>query len=75
MQEKILNTRKNGMAVMLLCILLYVAAILCVVFGAIRTGESGLVLGGGMELRLPLEMSPGEGPLVELSWGIGRAHV
>ena len=23
------------------------------------TGESGLVLGGGMELRLPLEMSPG----------------
>src|SRR5574340_1744088 len=25
----------------------------------LRTGESGLVLGGGMELRLPLEMSPG----------------
>ena len=35
------------------------------------TRESCVVLGGGMELRLPLEMSPGEGPLVELSWEPG----
>ena len=35
MEERILNTRKNGMAMLLLCTLLYVAAILCVIFGAI----------------------------------------
>ena len=29
-------------------------------------GWSGLVLGRGMELRWPLEVSPGERPLVEL---------
>ena len=43
MQEKILNTRKNGMAVMLLCILLYVAAILCVIFGAINMDRGNML--------------------------------
>ncbi len=44
MEEKILNSRKNGMAVMLLCLLLYVAGILCVVFGAINM-DRGRMLG------------------------------
>ena len=50
MQEKILNTRKNGMAVMLLCILLYVAAILCVVFGAINMDRGNML---GLLLFIP----------------------
>ena len=50
MQEKILNNRKNGMAVMLLCILLYVAAILCVVFGAINMDRGNML---GLLLFIP----------------------
>ena len=50
MQEKILNTRKNGMSVMLLCILLYVAAILCVVFGAINMDRGNML---GLLLFIP----------------------
>ena len=50
MEEKILNTRKNGMAVMLLCILLYVAAILCVVFGAINMDRGNML---GLLLFIP----------------------
>ena len=50
MQEKILNTRKNGMTVMLLCILLYVAAILCVVFGAINMDRGNML---GLLLFIP----------------------
>ena len=50
MQEKILNTRKNGMAVMLLCILLYVAAILCVIFGAINMDRGNML---GLLLFIP----------------------
>ncbi len=47
MEEKILNSRKNGMAMMLLFILLYVAGILGIVFGAIlldRGNAPGLLL-------------------------------
>ena len=44
MEEKILNTRKNGMAMLLLCALLYVGAILCVIFGAISM-DRGRMLG------------------------------
>ena len=50
MEEKILNSRKNGMAVMLLCILLYVAAILCVIFGAINMDKGRSV---GLLLFIP----------------------
>ena len=42
MEEKILNTKKNGMPVMLLCILLYVAAILGIVFGGINMDKGNL---------------------------------
>lgn len=35
MQEKILNNRKNGMAVLLLTSLLYIAAVVGLVFGCI----------------------------------------
>ena len=50
MEEKILNSRKNGMAMMLLCILLYVAAILCVIFGAINMDKGRSV---GLLLFIP----------------------
>ncbi len=50
MQEKILNTKKNGMAVMLLCIVLYVAAILGVVFGAINMDKGNMT---GLALFIP----------------------
>ncbi len=50
MEEKILNSRKNGMAVMLLCILLYVAAILCVIFGAINMDRGNML---GLLLFIP----------------------
>ena len=50
MQEKILNTKKNGMAVMLLCILLYVAAVLCVIFGAINMDRGNMI---GLVLFIP----------------------
>ena len=43
MEEKILNTKKNGMAIMLLCILLYVGAILCVVFGGINLDKGRMI--------------------------------
>ena len=36
MEEKILNSKKNGMAVLLLCIFLYAGAILLVILGGIR---------------------------------------
>ena len=52
MEEKILNSKKNGMAVMLLCIVLYVAAILLIICGGLRldSGRSGgaLMLGIGV---------------------------
>ena len=50
MEEKILNTRKNGMAIMLLCILLYVGAILCVVFGGINLDKGRMI---GLALFIP----------------------
>ena len=50
MQEKILNSKKNGMGVMLLCILLYVAAILCVIFGAINMDRGRMI---GLALFIP----------------------
>ncbi len=50
MEEKILNTRKNGMPVMLLCLLLYVAAILCVIFGAINMDRGNML---GLLLFIP----------------------
>ena len=50
MQEMILNTKKNGMAVMLLCIVLYVAAILGVVFGAINMDKGNMT---GLALLIP----------------------
>ena len=40
MQEKILNNRKNGMAVLLLTSLLYIAAVVGVVFGCIYREDS-----------------------------------
>ena len=50
MEEKILNTRKNGMAIMLLCILLYVGAILCIVFGGINLDKGRMI---GLALFIP----------------------
>ena len=50
MEEKILNTKKNGMAIMLLCILLYVGAILCVVFGGINLDKGRMI---GLALFIP----------------------
>ena len=50
MEEKILNSRKNGMGVMLLCILLYAAAILGVVFGSIYLDKGRLT---GLALFIP----------------------
>lgn len=50
MEEKILNTRKNGMAIMLLCILLYVGAILCIVFGGINLDKGRTI---GLALFIP----------------------
>ena len=50
MEEKILNTRKNGMAIMLLCILLYVGAILCIVFGGIHLDKGRTI---GLALFIP----------------------
>ena len=44
MEEKILKTGKNGMAMLLLFTLLYVGAILCVIFGAISM-DRGRMLG------------------------------
>ena len=51
MEEKILNSKRNGMAVLLLSILLYVGAILCVIFGGIllddgRMGGAALLVVG-----------------------------
>jgi regulator of protease activity HflC (stomatin/prohibitin superfamily) len=43
MEEKILNTKKNGMDVMLLCILLYVAGILGVIFGGINMDKGRMI--------------------------------
>ena len=50
MEEKILNTKKNGMPVMLLCILLYVAAILGIVFGGINLDKGRMI---GLALFVP----------------------
>ena len=50
MEEKILNTKKNGMPVMLLCILLYVAAILGIVFGGINLDKGRMI---GLALFIP----------------------
>ena len=50
MEEKILNTKKNGMAIMLLCILLYVGAILCIVFGGINLDKGRTI---GLALFIP----------------------
>ena len=50
MEEKILNTKKNGMPVMLLCILLYVGAILCIVFGGINLDKGRLI---GLAMFIP----------------------
>ena len=50
MEEKILNTRKNGMAIMLLCILLYVGAILCIAFGGINLDKGRTI---GLALFIP----------------------
>ena len=50
MEETILNTKKNGMAIMLLCILLYVGAILCVVFGGINLDKGRMI---GLALFIP----------------------
>ena len=50
MQEKILNSRKNGMPMMLLCIVLYVAAILCIVFGGINMDRGRMI---GLALFIP----------------------
>ncbi len=46
MQEKILNGKKNGMAMLLLFLLLYAAAIAAVVFGAILLENESYVAGG-----------------------------
>ena len=50
MEEKILNTKKNGMPVMLLCILLYVAAILGIVFGGINLDKGRMI---GLAMFIP----------------------
>ena len=50
MQEKILNSRKNGMSMMLLCILLYILAILGIVFGGIKLDRGAL---SGLALFIP----------------------
>ena len=41
MQEKILSKRKNGMLVLILTVLLYIAAIVGVIFGAIQMEKNG----------------------------------
>ena len=46
MQEKILNGKKNGMAMLLLFILLYAAAIAAVVFGAVLLEGESYLAGG-----------------------------
>lgn len=45
MEEKILTTKKNGMAMLLLQILLYAAAILATIFGPIMHNEFILIIG------------------------------
>ena len=50
MEEKILNTKKNGMAMMLLFLLLYAAAILGIVFGGINLDKGNLI---GLALFIP----------------------
>ena len=50
MEEKILNTKKNGMAVLLLSIALYVAAILALIFGAVILDDGNLT---GLALLIP----------------------
>ena len=50
MEEKILNTKKNGMPVMLLCILLYVAASLGIVFGGINLDKGRMI---GLAMFIP----------------------
>ena len=50
MEEKILNTRKSGMAMLLLSVVLYVCAILCVIFGAINMDRGRLL---GLVLFVP----------------------
>ncbi len=59
MKEKVLSTRKNGMAMMCLFILLYLAAFLCVIAG-------GIAMDGGNPLGAVL-LVPGIGWLV-LGW-------
>ena len=44
MTEKVLNNKKNGMAMLLLFALLYLAALGCIVFGAINGDRSGLFI-------------------------------
>ena len=50
MQEKILNSKKNGMPMLLLSIALYAAAILCIVFGGVLMDDGKLL---GLALLIP----------------------
>ena len=50
MTEKILNTKKNGMPMLLLSIALYLAAILCVIFGAVTLDDGKMI---GLVLLIP----------------------
>ena len=50
MEEKILNTRKNGMPRLLLALVLYIGAILCVIFGAINMDRGNMI---GLVLFIP----------------------
>ena len=50
MEEKILNTRKNGMPMLLLSVALYVCAILGVIFGAINMDRGNML---GLALFIP----------------------
>ena len=50
MEEKILNTRKNGLAMLLLAVVLYIGAILCVVLGGINMDRGNMI---GLALFIP----------------------
>ena len=61
MQEKILNGKKNGMAMLLLFILLYAAAIAAVVFGAVLLEGESYLAGGNLACGGPDSLCRTEG--------------
>jgi len=50
MEEKILNSKKNGMAVMLLSILLYLCAVALVIFGGVTLDDGKMI---GLAMLIP----------------------